>query len=83
MLQAIESWVGESRCLVHEPTLPSRLTLDIGHGASRVSVVVSALEEHKSQVAVEHERLADPDTAATTKSFWQEKLAGLKAFLED
>jgi hypothetical protein len=36
----------------------------------------------RSQVAVVHERLANPAAAATAKAYWQERLTALKTMLE-
>ncbi|MGH3757919.1 DUF4287 domain-containing protein [Actinophytocola sp.] len=49
---------------------------------TRVSVTFEAKGDAKSQLAVEHERLADPETAQRTKAFWQERLAALKTVLD-
>jgi hypothetical protein len=51
-------------------------------GATRINVTFAAAGEDKSQVAVEHERLADADAAQERKAFWRERLAVLKDLLE-
>jgi len=56
---------------------------DWGDGASRVNVTFAALGDAKSQVAIEHDHLADAQAAAARKLFWREHLAALKALLED
>jgi uncharacterized protein YndB with AHSA1/START domain len=52
-------------------------------GDTRVNVTFAPSGSGKSQVAVEHERLPDPTTAATTKTYWRERLTALKALLEE
>jgi uncharacterized protein YndB with AHSA1/START domain len=56
---------------------------DWGDGATRISVGFTAQGEGKSQVSVEHERLPDSQVAEETKAYWRERLAALKALLED
>lgn len=51
-------------------------------GATRVSVVFSAVSDTKSQVGLEHERLPDTEAADKAKAFWRERMAALKALLE-
>lgn len=52
-------------------------------GSSRVAASFSALGEAKSQVAVQHARLSDAKGAAEMKAFWRDRVAALKALLED
>ena len=52
-------------------------------GASRVNVTFAPLGDTKSQVAIEHDHLADAQAAAERKVFWRERLTALKALLED
>jgi uncharacterized protein YndB with AHSA1/START domain len=54
---------------------------DRGDG-TRVSFTFEAKGDDKAVVAVEHERLADPDTAQKAKAAWQERLEALKTALE-
>ena len=54
---------------------------DRGDG-TRVSFTFEAKGDDKAIVAVEHERLADPETAERAKASWQESLDALKAKLE-
>ncbi len=49
---------------------------------TRVSVTFKAMGAARSQLAVEHERLPDPETAQRTKTFWRERLTALKTVLE-
>lgn len=56
---------------------------DWGDGPTRLSVTIATAGEGKSQVAVEHERLADAAAALDTKAFWRKRLTALKTLLED
>jgi hypothetical protein len=49
---------------------------------TRVSITFEAKGAGKSQLALEHQRLPDLETAQRTKAFWQERLTALKAHLE-
>lgn len=50
---------------------------------TRISVTFEAKGDAKSQLALEHERLPDPETAQQTKAFWRERLTALKNQLEN
>jgi hypothetical protein len=50
---------------------------------TRVSFVFEAKGDTKSVIAVEHERLPDPQTAQQTKAYWHERLAAVRAELEE
>ena len=54
---------------------------DWGDGTSRLNVTFAGGSGGRCQVAVEHERLPDQDTAARTKAFWRERLAELETAL--
>ncbi|MQA03517.1 MAG: hypothetical protein GEV07_12630 [Streptosporangiales bacterium] len=49
---------------------------------TRVAITFEAKGAAKSQLAVEHERLPDAETAQQTKAFWRDRLTVLKAALE-
>lgn len=55
---------------------------DWDNGASRVNVTFNALDDGKSQVAVEHDHLPDARAAAERKAYWRERLTALKSLLE-
>ncbi|MPZ61205.1 MAG: DUF4287 domain-containing protein [Propionibacteriales bacterium] len=55
---------------------------DWSDDGTRVSVTFEAKGDAKSQLALEHERLPDLETAQQTKAFWRERLTALKAELE-
>ena len=65
-------------------TQPERsVRFDWEDGSSRVVATFGAMGGAKSQVAVQHERLPDAKSAAQMKAFWRERVAALKALLED
>lgn len=51
-------------------------------GATRVNVGFTEKGENKSSVAIEHERLPNPEVAAEIKQMWRELLGDLKQELE-
>lgn len=55
---------------------------DWADGGTRVSVTLEAKGDAKSQLALEHERLPEAQTAQQTKAFWRERLAVLKTEFE-
>jgi uncharacterized protein YndB with AHSA1/START domain len=52
-------------------------------GTSRVVVWLTPKDPMKTQVAIQHEKLPDADSAAEMKAYWRERLNALKALLED
>ena len=51
-------------------------------GPTRLDIGFSARGDAKSQVAVAHRRIPDPETADRLKAFWRERVAALKRLLE-
>ena len=51
-------------------------------GPTRLNVTFLAMDEGRSQVAVEHDHLPDAEAAEARRAFWRERLAALKATLE-
>lgn len=50
---------------------------------TRINVTFEAKGDARSLLAVEHERLPDPEIAEQTKTFWRERLTVLKTQLEE
>jgi hypothetical protein len=50
--------------------------------ATRVHVTFRQTTPGKAQVAIEHARIADPQTAARQKTVWRDRLSALKATVE-
>jgi hypothetical protein len=59
------------------------LRYDWGDGSTRVILEFTAKADAKSTVALSHERLPDQESADSLRSYWRERLAVLKAVLED
>ena len=55
---------------------------DCGDDGERVNVTVDATGESRSQIAIEHARLASTDAADAAKAAWRDRLAALKTVLE-
>lgn len=51
-------------------------------GAGRVAIGFVPKGEGKAQVALAHEKLADPESARKMKAYWSERLVDLKNLLE-
>jgi uncharacterized protein YndB with AHSA1/START domain len=69
--------------VIHRTSQPAQpLRFDWKDGGSRV-VATFAGGKGKSQVSVQHQRLRDAKSAAEMKSFWRDRLAALKALLEE
>lgn len=64
-----------------QPTRSARF--DWEDGATRVVVGFTSKSADRSQVALQHERLPDGEAASDAKAFWRERLAALKALLEN
>jgi uncharacterized protein YndB with AHSA1/START domain len=77
-----EQWLPGAVMRVRTAQAGRSVRFDWGDGASRVNVTFTALDDGKSQVAVEHDHLPDAEAAAERKSFWRERLTTLKRLLE-
>jgi hypothetical protein len=80
--EARERWLPGSVMHVRTSRPARSARFDWEDGATRVSVVFTAMSDAKSQVGLEHERLPDSEAAEQTKAFWRERMADLKAVLE-
>ncbi len=77
-----EQWLPGAVMRVRTAQAGRSARFDWGDGGSRVNVTFNALDNGKSQVAVEHDHLPDAEAAAERKSFWRERLGALKTLLE-
>ncbi|HEX3812236.1 MAG TPA: DUF4287 domain-containing protein [Mycobacteriales bacterium] len=69
--------------LREQASVPGRsVRFDWTDGSTRVNVGFLVRGDHKSQVALIHERLPDIETAATLKIYWRDRLDDLKYLLE-
>jgi hypothetical protein len=67
---------------VRTATSPKSFRADWDGGPSRILVAFAGKGEAKSQVAIIHEKLADPTEVADRKAYWRDRLTALKTLLE-
>ena len=75
-------WLPDGKLVERTATRPVSARFDWDGSATRVHVVFDAKGPAKATVTLSHVRLADADAATAMKSFWRERLDGLKAGLE-
>ena len=75
-------WLKAAAFTVRKTTRGKSLRIAWGAGASSVDVNFYARGPEKSQVVVDHKRLADADEVARMKRFWIEALDALKKIVE-
>lgn len=78
-----ERWLPGAALRLRTETPHKSARYDWEDGSTRVNVGFVRVSAKKSRVALAHERLPDPDTAAEMKSWWRERMATLKAILEE
>jgi uncharacterized protein YndB with AHSA1/START domain len=78
-----ERWLPGAGLRERTVTPPRTARFDWADGTSRISVGFAGTGPRKSQVSVAHERLPSSQAAAERKAYWRERLAALKALLED
>jgi hypothetical protein len=76
------AWLPDGELRERTATKPRSARFDWGEDGTRVHVAFAAKGEAKSTAALSHERLADGAEAERMKSFWRERVAGLKEVLE-
>ena len=77
-----ERWLPGAELRERTSTSPKSARFDWEDGSTRVVVGFFAKGDAKSQVALEHERLPDAQSADEMKAFWRERLGELKKQLE-
>ena len=75
-------WLPGTPLAIRSSTHAKSVRGDWAGGSSRVIVGFTAKGNTKGQVALEHERLPDAETAEEMKAFWRERVAVLKTLLE-
>jgi uncharacterized protein YndB with AHSA1/START domain len=78
-----ERWLPRAELRLRTATAPRTARYSWEDGSTRVIVGFEAAGEAKSRVALSHERLPDADTAGEMKAWWRDRLAALKAQLEE
>ena len=77
-----ERWLPGAELHVRTASPPKSARYDWEDGSTRVIVGFYAKGDGRSQVALEHARLPDADTAEEMKSWWRERVGALKEMLE-
>ncbi len=75
-------WLPDGKLRVRTSIKPRSVRFDWGDGTTRVAVGFTAKGPEKSQVALEHSRLADGEEAERMKAYWRDRVATLKEQLE-
>jgi uncharacterized protein YndB with AHSA1/START domain len=76
-------WLGGAELRERTARRPRSARFDWGEDGTRVNATFTPKAEARSAVSVEHTRLADGDAADRLKQVWRERLAALKATLEE
>ncbi|MDQ4145899.1 MAG: DUF4287 domain-containing protein [Actinomycetota bacterium] len=77
-----ERWLGEFELNVRSARPPKSLTAEWEDASTRLSIGFYEKDAGKSQVALAHEKIADPQQADELKGFWRERMNLLKRLLE-
>ena len=80
--QMRDDWLGEFEFRVRTARPGKSITADWEDGSTRLSIGFTAKGGSKSQVALVHEKIVDPQHADDLKAFWRERMNLLKALLE-
>ncbi len=75
-------WLGDFELGIRTTRPGKSMTAAWEDGSTRLSVGFYAKGDAKSQVALAHERIADPQQADELKAFWRERMSMLKDLLE-
>lgn len=75
-------WLRNMKFAVRKATRNKSLRITWEDGKTNLEVNFYAKRAGKSQVVVQHNRLADAKAVARSKAYWGERLEALKAYLE-
>lgn len=78
-----ERWMPGAAMKERESRSSQTVSFDWGDGSSRVEAAFVPKGKARTEVSVQHKRLADAGTAEEMKAHWRERLVALKAVLED
>lgn len=76
------SWLGEDGLVVRTATPNKSMRLTWNDGKTSLSVMFYAKDAGKSQVVVQHSKLADAKAAARMKKYWSNALDRLRESIE-
>jgi hypothetical protein len=77
-----ERWLGQFEFNIRTNRPNKSMTAEWEDTSTRLSLGFNPKGAGKSQVGLAHEKIADPQQADELKSFWRERLKGLKKLLE-
>ncbi|MFN2587551.1 MAG: hypothetical protein ABR613_05485 [Actinomycetota bacterium] len=78
-----ERWLGDYELQVRTARPGKSITAAWEDGSTRLTIAFVPKAEAKSQVALEHQKVARAEDADELKAFWRERLAALKKLLEE
>ena len=76
-------WLPGESLTEREGSRPGKVVRFDRTDGTRVTVQFDVQAGNKCSVAVQHQRLPDADAAEKAKAYWRERLAALKALLEE
>lgn len=77
-----ERWLGAFEFNVRTARPGKSMTAEWEDASTRLTLGFYAKDEGKSQIALAHEKIADPEQADELKTFWRKRLGVLKELLE-
>lgn len=77
-----ERWMPEADIVVRKATAPKSMRVTWTDGKTSLEINFYAKGENKSQVALQHNKLPDGDTAALMKAYWATALDRMRDVLE-
>jgi hypothetical protein len=78
-----ERWLPAAQMRLRTATAPKSARYDWEDGSTRLAITFSPMTQAKSNVAIQHERLPDAETAEEMKTWWRQRVSDLKRLLED
>jgi hypothetical protein len=78
----LAGWLPGAAMHLRTSTRPRSARYDWEDGSTRVAFYITGSGPARSQLAIQHERLPDADTAEEMKRWWRERLTTLRAQLE-
>jgi hypothetical protein len=78
----LEGWLPGAEMRLRTSTRPRTARYDWEDGSTRVIFYITASGPSRSQLAIQHERLPDADTAEEMKRWWRDRISSLRSQLE-
>jgi hypothetical protein len=77
-----EQWLPGAELHPRTATPPKSARYDWQGGPSRVVVLVEALQDSRSRISIQHEKLPDAASGEQMKAYWRARVNALKSLLE-